>query len=138
MVIVTYLPLASLCFCSLWLKDERTRVTLPSGIPRCAQKRDEAQLPALPVQSLRLSFSLLCLLSLQIVKEGDTNKDGQLDFAEFTQYLRNNEKQLKLMFRSLDRNNDGPLQPHNMLCTTADSALSQQVSCFPLSLSPCV
>ncbi|XP_029919555.1 calcium-binding mitochondrial carrier protein SCaMC-3-like isoform X2 [Myripristis murdjan] len=45
----------------------------------------------------------------RIVKEGDTNKDGQLDFAEFTHYLRNNEKQLKLMFRSLDRNNDGEI-----------------------------
>ncbi|KAM3864582.1 mitochondrial adenyl nucleotide antiporter SLC25A23 [Diretmus argenteus] len=45
----------------------------------------------------------------RIVKAGDTNQDGELDFQEFTQYLRNNEKELKLMFRSLDRNNDGEI-----------------------------
>ncbi|KAM7009275.1 mitochondrial adenyl nucleotide antiporter SLC25A24 [Tautogolabrus adspersus] len=43
----------------------------------------------------------------RMVKAGDTNQDGVLDFEEFTQYLRIHEKQLKLMFRSLDRNNDG-------------------------------
>ncbi|KAF7657061.1 hypothetical protein LDENG_00032430 [Lucifuga dentata] len=45
----------------------------------------------------------------KIVAEGDTNHDGQLDFEEFTHYLRRHEKQLKLMFRSLDRNNDGEI-----------------------------
>ncbi|XP_018593897.2 calcium-binding mitochondrial carrier protein SCaMC-3-like isoform X1 [Scleropages formosus] len=43
----------------------------------------------------------------EIVREGDTNHDGQLDFEEFTQCLRTHEKELRLMFRSLDRNNDG-------------------------------
>lgn len=43
----------------------------------------------------------------KIVAAGDTNKDGVLDFEEFTQYLSTHEKDLKLMFRSLDRNNDG-------------------------------
>ncbi|XP_042284272.1 calcium-binding mitochondrial carrier protein SCaMC-3 isoform X1 [Thunnus maccoyii] len=43
----------------------------------------------------------------RLVEEGDTNQDGVLDLEEFTQYLRTHEKQLKLMFRSLDRNNDG-------------------------------
>ncbi|XP_071359910.1 mitochondrial adenyl nucleotide antiporter SLC25A23-like isoform X2 [Trachinotus anak] len=43
----------------------------------------------------------------RIVEAGDTNQDGVLDFEEFTQYLRNHEKQLKLMFSRLDRNNDG-------------------------------
>ena len=42
-----------------------------------------------------------------MVAAGDTNKDGVLDFEEFTEYLRTHEKELKLMFRSLDRNNDG-------------------------------
>ena len=41
---------------------------------------------------------------------GDTNKDGVLDFEEFISYLNNHEKQLKLMFRRLDTNNDGLLQ----------------------------
>ncbi|KAJ8246227.1 hypothetical protein GJAV_G00265240 [Gymnothorax javanicus] len=45
----------------------------------------------------------------EIVREGDTNKDGQLDFDEFTRYLRAHERQLRLMFRSLDRNNDGEI-----------------------------
>ncbi|KAM6972518.1 mitochondrial adenyl nucleotide antiporter SLC25A23 [Aplochiton taeniatus] len=45
----------------------------------------------------------------KIVKAGDTNQDGELDFEEFTQYLRAHEKQLKLMFRSLDENNDGEI-----------------------------
>ncbi|XP_029994835.1 calcium-binding mitochondrial carrier protein SCaMC-3 isoform X2 [Sphaeramia orbicularis] len=45
----------------------------------------------------------------RIVEAGDTNQDGVLDFEEFSQYLRSHEKQLKLMFRSLDRNNDGQI-----------------------------
>ncbi|XP_026102483.1 calcium-binding mitochondrial carrier protein SCaMC-3-like isoform X5 [Carassius auratus] len=45
----------------------------------------------------------------EIVRAGDVNKDGQLDFEEFTEYLRSHEKRLRLMFRSLDRNNDGEL-----------------------------
>ncbi|KAM7393861.1 hypothetical protein PAMP_020698 [Pampus punctatissimus] len=43
----------------------------------------------------------------KLVEAGDTNQDGVLDFEEFTQYLRTHEKELKLIFRSLDRNNDG-------------------------------
>uniref|UniRef100_A0A4W4EGG3 Solute carrier family 25 member 23a n=1 Tax=Electrophorus electricus TaxID=8005 RepID=A0A4W4EGG3_ELEEL len=43
----------------------------------------------------------------QIVKAGDTNQDGLLDYEEFTHYLRAHEKCLRLMFSSLDRNNDG-------------------------------
>lgn len=46
-------------------------------------------------------------MHFQIVKAGDTNQDGVLDFEEFTEYLRANEKQLKIMFISLDRNKDG-------------------------------
>ncbi|XP_077460732.1 mitochondrial adenyl nucleotide antiporter SLC25A24-like [Stigmatopora argus] len=45
----------------------------------------------------------------RIVKAGDANEDGVLDFEEFTQYLRTHEKQLKVMFRSLDKNNDGEI-----------------------------
>lgn len=43
----------------------------------------------------------------KIVKDGDTNQDGVLDFEEFSQYLRTHEKQLKIMFSNLDRNKDG-------------------------------
>ncbi|XP_034542904.1 calcium-binding mitochondrial carrier protein SCaMC-1 [Notolabrus celidotus] len=45
----------------------------------------------------------------KMVKAGDTNKDGVLDFDEFIHYLHAHEKQLKLMFKSLDRNNDGEI-----------------------------
>ncbi|XP_010740331.3 calcium-binding mitochondrial carrier protein SCaMC-1 isoform X2 [Larimichthys crocea] len=45
----------------------------------------------------------------RMVKAGDTNQDGVLDFEEFTQYLRTHEKQLKIMFKNLDRNNDGQI-----------------------------
>ncbi|KAF7199105.1 transcript variant X2 [Nothobranchius furzeri] len=45
----------------------------------------------------------------KLVETGDTNHDGVLDFEEFIHYLHNHEKQLKLMFRHLDRNNDGKI-----------------------------
>ncbi|XP_070769687.1 mitochondrial adenyl nucleotide antiporter SLC25A24-like [Enoplosus armatus] len=45
----------------------------------------------------------------RMVKAGDTNQDGVLDFEEFTRYLHTHEKQLKIMFSSLDRNNDGQI-----------------------------
>ncbi|KAI1886633.1 hypothetical protein AGOR_G00197820 [Albula goreensis] len=48
-------------------------------------------------------------LEQQILREGDTNQDGELDFEEFARYLRAHEKALRLMFRSLDRNNDGEI-----------------------------
>ncbi|KAM4748010.1 mitochondrial adenyl nucleotide antiporter SLC25A23-like [Rhinophrynus dorsalis] len=43
----------------------------------------------------------------EILRAGDTDKDGQLDFEEFTQYLEERERRLLIMFNSLDRNNDG-------------------------------
>lgn len=45
------------------------------------------------------------------MKEGDTDHDGALDFEEFSQYLRAHEKELRIVFSSLDRNKDGPYQP---------------------------
>lgn len=46
--------------------------------------------------------------SLQkIVSSGDQNKDGSLDFNEFSKYLKGHEKKLWLTFKSLDKNNDG-------------------------------
>lgn len=51
---------------------------------------------------------LLPHLSLQkIVKAGDKDQDGQLDFEEFVHYLKDHEKKLRLVFKSLDKKNDG-------------------------------
>ncbi|XP_070597660.1 mitochondrial adenyl nucleotide antiporter SLC25A23-like isoform X2 [Erythrolamprus reginae] len=44
-----------------------------------------------------------------ILREGDTDHDGELNFEEFTQYLQERERKLLLMFHSLDRNNDGQI-----------------------------
>ncbi|XP_076873643.1 mitochondrial adenyl nucleotide antiporter SLC25A24 [Brachyhypopomus gauderio] len=43
----------------------------------------------------------------KIVSSGDTDKDQQLDFLEFSNYLKEHEKKLNLTFKSLDKNNDG-------------------------------
>ncbi|XP_075414967.1 mitochondrial adenyl nucleotide antiporter SLC25A24-like isoform X1 [Tenrec ecaudatus] len=43
----------------------------------------------------------------KIFNAGDVNKDGMLDFEEFMKYLKDHEKQMKLAFTSLDKNNDG-------------------------------
>ena len=55
-----------------------------------------------------LFLHVCSLLSLQkIVKAGDKDLDGQLDFEEFVHYLRDHEKKLRLVFKSLDKKNDG-------------------------------
>lgn len=41
------------------------------------------------------------------MKAGDKDQDGQLDFEEFVHYLRDHEKKLRLVFKSLDKKNDG-------------------------------
>uniref|UniRef100_F6YHE4 Mitochondrial adenyl nucleotide antiporter SLC25A24 n=1 Tax=Monodelphis domestica TaxID=13616 RepID=F6YHE4_MONDO len=46
----------------------------------------------------------------KIFRAGDTNRDDQLDFEEFTKYLRDHEKKMKLAFKSLDKNNDGQIE----------------------------
>ncbi|MBV96159.1 Calcium-binding mitochondrial carrier protein SCaMC-1, partial [Eschrichtius robustus] len=46
----------------------------------------------------------------KIFTTGDVNKDGKLDFEEFMKYLKDHEKQMKLAFKSLDKNNDGRIE----------------------------
>lgn len=61
---------------------------------------------------LQMGSSLLELpLSLSLCQglspEGGADPDGGLDLEEFTQYLREREQRLLLLFHSLDRNQDG-------------------------------
>ncbi|XP_051776661.1 calcium-binding mitochondrial carrier protein SCaMC-3-like isoform X1 [Erpetoichthys calabaricus] len=50
-----------------------------------------------------------------ILRAGDTNLDGQLDFQEFVEYLEEHEKKLRLMFHSLDKNDDGEIDVSEIL-----------------------
>ncbi|GLD49583.1 calcium-binding mitochondrial carrier protein SCaMC-1 isoform X1 [Lates japonicus] len=43
----------------------------------------------------------------KIISSGDQDKDDGLDFSEFSKYLKEHEKKLRLTFKSLDKNNDG-------------------------------
>nr|XP_020507207.1 calcium-binding mitochondrial carrier protein SCaMC-1 [Labrus bergylta] len=47
----------------------------------------------------------------KIVSAGDQDKDARLDFNEFSKYLKDHEKKLQLTFKSLDKNNDGRVDP---------------------------
>ncbi|XP_061694272.1 mitochondrial adenyl nucleotide antiporter SLC25A24-like isoform X2 [Syngnathoides biaculeatus] len=54
---------------------------------------------------------------------GDQNKDGSLDFHEFTKYLKEHEKKLRLTFKSLDRNNDGRIDATEIQQSLAELGL---------------
>ena len=41
------------------------------------------------------------------MKKSDVTKSGDLDMNEFMTYLQDHEKQLKIIFSSLDENQDG-------------------------------
>ncbi|XP_059504197.1 mitochondrial adenyl nucleotide antiporter SLC25A24-like [Stegostoma tigrinum] len=45
----------------------------------------------------------------KIFRSAGRENNEQLDFADFSDYLRNHEKKLKLAFKSLDKNNDGKI-----------------------------
>uniref|UniRef100_A0A8C1K2B4 Solute carrier family 25 member 24 n=2 Tax=Cyprinus carpio TaxID=7962 RepID=A0A8C1K2B4_CYPCA len=46
----------------------------------------------------------------KIVSSGDSDKNEGLDFEEFSKYLKEHEKKLKLTFKSLDKNQDGKIK----------------------------
>lgn len=56
----------------------------------------------------------------KIVKAGDKDLDGQLDFEEFVHYLRDHEKKLRLVFKSLDKKNDGRIDSQEILQSLRD------------------
>ncbi|TRY83625.1 hypothetical protein DNTS_022103 [Danionella cerebrum] len=51
----------------------------------------------------------------KVVKAGDKDLDGQLDFEEFVHYLRDHEKKLRLVFKSLDKKNDGHIDSQEIM-----------------------
>ncbi|CDQ76426.1 unnamed protein product [Oncorhynchus mykiss] len=61
-------------------------------------------------------FMFLC----KIVKAGDKDLDGQLDFEEFVHYLRDHEKKLRLVFKSLDTKNDGRIDKQEIMQSLRD------------------
>ncbi|TSN30228.1 Calcium-binding mitochondrial carrier protein SCaMC-1 [Bagarius yarrelli] len=54
-----------------------------------------------------MGFTVGADAAQKIVSSGDSDKDEQLDFLEFSNYLKEHEKKLNLTFKSLDKNNDG-------------------------------
>uniref|UniRef100_A0A8C6TK84 Solute carrier family 25 member 25 n=1 Tax=Neogobius melanostomus TaxID=47308 RepID=A0A8C6TK84_9GOBI len=57
---------------------------------------------------------------MKIVKAGDKDLDGQLDFEEFVHYLRDHEKKLRLVFKSLDKKNDGRIDSQEIMQSLCD------------------
>lgn len=66
-----------------------------------------ATTPHFPGPYIFVSSSSLFPSIQKIVKAGDKDQDGQLDFEEFVHYLKGHEKKLRLVFKSLDKKNDG-------------------------------
>ncbi|XP_008292871.1 mitochondrial adenyl nucleotide antiporter SLC25A24 [Stegastes partitus] len=59
----------------------------------------------------------------KIISSGDQDNDEGLDFNEFTNYLKEHEKKLRLTFKSLDRNNDGRIDHMEIKQSLADLGL---------------
>ncbi|XP_047227789.1 calcium-binding mitochondrial carrier protein SCaMC-2-B isoform X2 [Girardinichthys multiradiatus] len=60
----------------------------------------------------------------KIVKAGDKDLDGQLDFKEFVHYLRDHEKKLRLVFKSLDKKNDGWIDSQEIMQSLRDLGIN--------------
>ncbi|KAJ8277966.1 hypothetical protein GJAV_G00082220 [Gymnothorax javanicus] len=56
----------------------------------------------------------------KIVSSGDKDEDAELDFKEFSKYLKEQEKKLLLTFKSLDKNNDGRIDVMEVKQSLAD------------------
>uniref|UniRef100_A0A672R3Q4 Calcium-binding mitochondrial carrier protein SCaMC-1 n=1 Tax=Sinocyclocheilus grahami TaxID=75366 RepID=A0A672R3Q4_SINGR len=60
----------------------------------------------------------------KIVASGDTDKDEGLDFEEFSKYLKEHEKKLKLTFKSLDKNQDGRIDAKEIQQSLKDMGIN--------------
>ncbi|KAL2101263.1 hypothetical protein ACEWY4_003024 [Coilia grayii] len=105
-------PKVRFLFYRTWARCQDNGVTDPEREKRWAELFDELDLNKdgrIDENELRAGLIAWGVRSdvEELVRVSDTNHDGQLDFEEFTQYLQMHEKELRLMFRSLDRNNDG-------------------------------
>ncbi|XP_012929298.1 calcium-binding mitochondrial carrier protein SCaMC-2 isoform X4 [Heterocephalus glaber] len=65
-------------------------------------------------------FSTYLQWKQKIVQAGDKDLDGQLDFEEFVHYLQDHEKKLRLVFKSLDKKNDGRIDAQEIMQSLRD------------------
>uniref|UniRef100_A0A8C0G1K7 Solute carrier family 25 member 25 n=1 Tax=Chelonoidis abingdonii TaxID=106734 RepID=A0A8C0G1K7_CHEAB len=89
------------------------------------QKLDVNRDGALCVHDLAVGLGQLGLHRTErdlwkIVKAGDKDLDGQLDFEEFVHYLQDHEKKLRLVFKSLDKKNDGRIDAQEIMQSLRD------------------
>lgn len=64
---------------------------------------------AVQEEAKSVRWLIYCFSPQKIISSGDKDQDEGLDFAEFSKYLKEHEKKLKLTFKSLDKNNDGKM-----------------------------
>lgn len=62
----------------------------------------------------------------KMLHKADIDTNTRIDFGEFVQYMRQHEHKLRLAFSSLDRNNDGKIEPSEI--RTALSQLGIHIS----------
>lgn len=64
-------------------------------------------------------------MAMKFIESSDLTRDGVVDFAEFAQYVREHERNLKLVFNRIDENADGHIDeevsPSTSLCEPRDS-----------------
>lgn len=93
------------------LRSVYEAVNEPVDVNHQAEEHGCQMASLLPLKCVPVYNLLLFSSHLQkIVKAGDKDLDGQLDFGEFVHYLRDHEKKLRLVFKSLDKKNDGKMR----------------------------
>lgn len=50
-----------------------------------------------------------------MILRSDSNLDGDIDFAEFVSYCLENEKQLHIIFKDIDVNDDGKIDANELV-----------------------